>query len=307
MRRRFWILLLFGVTLVGFSGCISRPRITLYDLGVAAQDRGDIGPAMEYYKEILMEHPDHLRARFNLAVLYHDQKNYAAAEKHYRRLLERYPDHARSLINLADIMLTTGNPIQAHLLLLRAVEAEPDRAYPYSFLGRYLQQQGNTEQAFIAYQRALALEDDALTRYRLGTLWLQEGNKAEAEKQFAHAIELDPNYGDALYQLALLALETAKNTEALPYLKRLTHLTPYRAEVFILLGKVYMQQGLYATAALHLWEARDLEPQTPDVERLLLQTYQRLLQQQQEVVKRLPPAPPHPVAGVIPKKTQVHR
>ncbi|MEE9146761.1 MAG: hypothetical protein V3U27_05110, partial [Candidatus Tectomicrobia bacterium] len=75
MKRRLWILLLAGTMLVGFGACVSQGRVTLYDLGVEAQDRGEIGPALEYYKEMLLEHPQHLRSRFNLAVIYHDQKN----------------------------------------------------------------------------------------------------------------------------------------------------------------------------------------------------------------------------------------
>ncbi|PON14967.1 hypothetical protein C2W62_26280 [Candidatus Entotheonella serta] len=138
--------LLLGGLLMGMIACTSG-RVTPYDLAVEAQDRGDMGPALEYYKEMLMEHPDHLRARFNLAVIYHDRKRYAEAKYHYRTLLDHYPMHARSMVNLADIALAEGRPTQAHLHLLRAIEHEPDRAYPYSFLGRFLQLQGQRKQA----------------------------------------------------------------------------------------------------------------------------------------------------------------
>jgi hypothetical protein len=76
MIRWLKILTVLGGVLAVLSACNSPARVTLYDLGVEAQDRGDIGPALEYYKEVLMENPRHLRARFNLAVLYHDQQHY---------------------------------------------------------------------------------------------------------------------------------------------------------------------------------------------------------------------------------------
>jgi tetratricopeptide (TPR) repeat protein len=141
--------------------------------------------------------------------LYHDQQRYRSAKRHYKRLLEQYPEHARSLVNLADIAAAEGDLSKAHYWLLRAVDAEPDRAYPYSFLGRFLQNQGKWQQARTAYERALALEDDAATHYRLGTLWLEEGQVAEARQHFDHAVKLDSSHVDALYELSKLAMVSA--------------------------------------------------------------------------------------------------
>ena len=191
-----------------------------------------------------------------------------------------YPQHARSLVNLADIAQAEGDSEQAQRLLLQAVAAEPDRAYPASFLGRFLQQQGQLGAAQAAYERALAIEEDAETRYRLGLLWLQQGQISEAHKQFAKAVERDPNEVKSLYQLALLALQSGEDTQAIHYLQRLTFLTPRNAEVFMRLGKLYLQRGQLATAALYFWEARDLQPDLPDVQRLLQQVYEALQQEQ---------------------------
>src|SRR5712691_10029768 len=123
MTLRLWLSMLSWAVLLGLGACVSLP-MNPYELGV---------------------HPEHLRARFNLAVIYHDQHKYSAAREQYYRLLDYYPNHARSLVNLADIAQAEGDLEQAQRLLLRAVAAEPDRAYPYSFLGRFLQQQGQLD------------------------------------------------------------------------------------------------------------------------------------------------------------------
>jgi tetratricopeptide (TPR) repeat protein len=281
------MLLSTGIVL-GLNACASPGRVTAYDLGVELQDKGAVAAAIEQYKEVLLQHPRHLRARFNLAVLYHDQKNYAAAKQQYQQLLQQYPGHARSLVNLADIAVAEDDAPQAYALLLQAVQAEPDRAYPYSYLGRYLQEQGRLLEAQAAYERALAIEADALTHYRLGMLQLQQGNPAAAMTHFTTAVQLDPNESKALYQLAMLTMEAGKHAEAIRYLQRLTHLTPQHAEVFIWLGKLYLQQGQYSAAVLHLWEARDLQPDSAEVAQLLLQAYQKLLQQQETSEPRVP-------------------
>jgi superkiller protein 3 len=282
---------------LGLGAC-ALGRLTPYDLGVELQDKGELPAASEQYKEMLVQHPDHLHARFNLAVIYHDQKKYQAAKEQYQRILQYYPEHARSLVNLADIAMAENDPSGAYVLLLRAVDAEPDRAYPYSYLGRYLHERGRLTEALTAYERALAIEEDALTHYRLGILWLQQGDKTRATEHFSQAIHLDSNDSKSLYELALLSIEAGQSLEAIRYLQRLTRLTPHHAEVFLLLGKLYIQQKRYSTATVHLWEARDLQPDSPEVERLLLYVYEQLLRQQHEVLQRQSPPQTTPVPSV---------
>jgi tetratricopeptide (TPR) repeat protein len=288
MKRWFWMLLASTGMGWGLTACVSLGRVTPYDLGVALYDKGELAAATEHYKEALAQNPEHIRARFNLAVIYHDQHKYAAAREQYWRILQQTPTHARSLVNLADIAVAEGDPEQAYVLLLRAVDAEPDRAYPYSYLGYYLQEHGRLAEAQTAYERALAIEEDALTHYRLGMLWLHQGNASQAGAHFTKAVKRDPDDHKSLYQLALLATAGGKTTDAVRYLQRLTRLTPHHAEVFLRLGKLYMQLGQYSTAAVHLWEARDLQPGVAEVEQLLLQVYEHLLRQQQELLKRQP-------------------
>jgi tetratricopeptide (TPR) repeat protein len=297
MTRFLWLVLLMSIAL-GLGACVRLGRITPYDLGVELQDSGELPAAIEQYKEMLAQYPDHVHARFNLAVIYHDQQKYQAAKEHYWRILQHSPEHARSLVNLADIAMAENDPSRAYLLLLRAVDAEPDRAYPYSYLGRHLQERGRLTEARLAYEHALAIENDALTHYRLGMLWLQQGDKTKAADHFTQAIELDTDDSKSLYQLAMLYIEAGKTAEAIRYLQRLTHLTPHQAEIFLLLGKLYIQQREYSTAAVHLWEARDLQPDAPEVERLLLHVYEQLVVKQREVLQRRSPPQTAPAPSV---------
>lgn len=303
MTRSVWIILLGISMAVSLGACVSRGRLTPYDLGVALHDQGKFVAALEHYQEALAKNPEHMRARFNRAVIYHDQGNYEAAKREYRRLLQHYSDHTRTLINLADIAEATGDATEAHVLLRRAVDTSPHQAYPYSYLGRYLQQHGRREEARAAYERALAIEANALTHYRLGTLLLQQGDEAAARDQFVQALRLEPYDSKSLRKLARLALEAGDDTEAERYLRRLSHLAPHDAEVFQRLGKLYLRRGRYSSAVLHLWEARDLHP-SAEVEQLLLQVYEKLLHQQREVItepRERPEPPPSSMAQDAPK------
>src|SRR5678816_4322614 len=84
MTYRLWLSMLSWAMLLGLGAC-GRVQVTPYDLGVALQDQGDLPAASEHYKEELAIHPEHLRARFNLAVIYHDQHKYSAAKEEYYR------------------------------------------------------------------------------------------------------------------------------------------------------------------------------------------------------------------------------
>jgi len=80
--------------------------------------------------------------------------------------------------------------------------------------------------------------------------------------------------------LALLALHSGEDHQAIHYLQRLTFLTPRHAEAFLLLGKLYLQRGQFAATALHFWEARNLQPDLPEVGPLLQQVYEALQREQ---------------------------
>ncbi len=114
--------------------------------------------------------------------------------------------------------------------------------------------------------------------------WLESINPSEAKAQLIKSIKRDPRHAEALYELAKITMAEGEPTEALKYLQRLTQLAPSRADVYARLGELYLQGGQYTTAALNLWEARDLQPDSPEVERLLLRVYQQLVLQQQAVV-----------------------
>ncbi len=68
-----------------------------YDLGVAAAERGEYAVAIEFFKRIIQDAPDHETADDALVALgdaYRASSGYASAEAAYRKLLSDYPDSA---------------------------------------------------------------------------------------------------------------------------------------------------------------------------------------------------------------------
>ncbi len=99
-------------------------------------------------------------------------------------------------------------------------------------------------------------------KYNYGVLLLGANDFAGAEEQFSKAIEIDPNYENAIYNLSVtyvkwgasiqkVAEEKGVSSEeakqkyqaALPYLEKVVQLRPEEAPIWELLGKVYTILG----------------------------------------------------------------
>ncbi len=100
-------------------------------------------------------------------------------------------------------------------------------------------------------------------RYNYGVLLLGANKYAEAAEQFKKALEIDPKYENAIYNLAVTYVKwgAAMNEEAMakgedseaykekykeayPYLEQYLKLKPNEASVWELLGKVYANLGM---------------------------------------------------------------
>ena len=105
--------------------------------------------------------------------------------------------------------------------------------------------------------------DNAVYHYNYGVLLLNVENYEQAEQQLLKAVDIDPNYENAIYNLGVTYVKwgTALNKEAeakgqisedykqkyqkaLPYLERVVEKDPKNAQIWELLGKVYSVLGM---------------------------------------------------------------
>lgn len=100
--------------------------------------------------------------------------------------------------------------------------------------------------------------DNKIYRYNYGVLLLESNDYTGAEKQFLKALEIDPDYESATFNLGITYVkwgtslkiteeETEKYTDediekyelAVPYLEKIVELDPQNGEIWEMLGKVY--------------------------------------------------------------------
>lgn len=98
--------------------------------------------------------------------------------------------------------------------------------------------------------------DDPEAHFYLGNVYSDLNNGALAEKEVLKAIELNPDYHQALNYLAYLYVEENRNLgQAEKMLKKALELDPHNAAYIDSLGWLYFKEGKFAEAVKELERA----------------------------------------------------
>lgn len=148
---------------------------------------------------------------------------------------------------------------EAHLMLTRAITLDPDYAEAYRWLAMnhwmgWVHSGGPTEPgrsvALQLARKAVAIDpNDAGCRWVLGYLLAYERSFAEADAEFARAIELDPNEADTWAALSDLAVLAGRIDEGIEHIRKALRLNPFPAGWYYLtLGQAQYAAGDYQAA-----------------------------------------------------------
>lgn len=132
--------------------------------------------------------------------------------------------------------------------------------------GAAFSQAGYFDQAIRAF--TLALETDpnyAEAHYNLGTLYLKQGKPDEARRHLLRALELRHDYPDALNNLGLLAAQAGDARQGIAYFQQAIDQRPDYALALFNLGSVYRRQQRFGEAKQALDRAVALAPDDPEV------------------------------------------
>jgi len=138
---------------------------------------------------------------------YFSAGQYDKAEADFRQILQRDPNNALALDNLATIELQENKLADAETHITAALAQTPDDAYTLSTFGFLKFRQQKFDDAFDALSRAAKLDpaNPQIQNY-LGVTLGQKGLRAQAETALRKAVELNPNYGSAHNNLAVIYL-----------------------------------------------------------------------------------------------------
>jgi tetratricopeptide (TPR) repeat protein len=131
-------------------------------------------------------------------------RNFAQAEEKYLQVLQKDEKNVYTLANLSAIQLESGHLDDAEKHIQQALALSPDDAYSLLIMGQVDFRREKYDEALNALSRAAKLDpqNPEIQNY-LGLTLSQKGMRHPAETAFRKALQLDPKYGGAHYNLAV--------------------------------------------------------------------------------------------------------
>ncbi len=208
------------------AGCRHRPTEkeqraseNHYDLGIVAQEKGNIQEALREYQSSLEIDETFPEAHNAIGILLH--LSFARPEeaiRHYKRALELKPDYSAAKTNLGNVYLDLGKYDEAIKLYDEALN---DMLYttPYiahSNRGWALYKKGDVKAGVESIQMALTTNPKFCLGYKnLGLIHDEQGNTAAACEDFRHYRDSCPDAGDAYLREGICLARLGKTEEAL--------------------------------------------------------------------------------------------
>ena len=193
-----------------------------YDLLLA--DRG--AESLHFLRSAYEHDPGNLELGLLIAEAYFQAKEYGSGITALQKVLETKPDHFEATFLMALLHQRKGNLREAQARLERAVNLRKDSSAAHATLGSLLANVGNKSQALKHLSTSLKLKPSAPVHFLLGSMYYEAGQHKRAVGHLRKATELDPEFGEAYYQLGLLCLETNQLRKAQECFKTAQALNP---------------------------------------------------------------------------------
>ena len=133
------------------------------------------------------------------------KENYKECTKNYEKILQIVPDNVYTLRNLGIVKMRLGQNQEAETLFKKSIQIEPDNGYSHFILGVYYYRIGLDDLAIKSIDEGLKKSpENAKAHHYLGAICIKQGLRERAIKEFESVITIDPNFGDAYYNLAYL-------------------------------------------------------------------------------------------------------
>lgn len=136
------------------------------------------------------------------------KKDYAGARKAFEKVLGLMPESLVALVNLGLVEFYSGHPDRAEELLKRAVSVRLENPAAWLTLGMIYMDADKSDEALAALSQAMVQDPrNARIRNFLGVVIGRKGWIDGAQSELRRAVELDPGYAEAHYNLAVFYLE----------------------------------------------------------------------------------------------------
>lgn len=192
-------------------------------LGVFYFNHGRLPEAEQCFREVIRLTPDSGKAHSNLGGLYFKMGRYADAIAQLRKSLELSPT-SDGYDNLGGFYYYQGDYTQAAVQFRRAINMAPERSDFWGNLAdAYRWNPAQAAQAPETYRRAIELANrqvavnprDGQLHSQLATWWMALGDRKQAAREIASALQLAPRDGDVQFDAAVVYEQSGQRDRAL--------------------------------------------------------------------------------------------
>jgi tetratricopeptide (TPR) repeat protein len=206
----------------------------LVNLGNIFLELDRLAEASESFNAALAIDPDDPATHYGLGQIAASQRDYAEAVKHFERTLARVPGATRVHYALAMAYRGLGNTekVKAHLAqqgtvgvrvtdpLFDGLQNLIEGERVFLARGKIAFEAQRYADAVIEFRKAVAAKPDSVTALiNLGAALTQTGDLTGAAEQFETAIRLEPEKGNAHYNLAVILARQNRHDEAITHLQ----------------------------------------------------------------------------------------
>lgn len=175
-----------------------------YNLGTLLYQMGRFAEAVVPLKQALVLNPIAAEACALLGATLATMGDNAGAREAFFRSTQLTPNDAGIHLNLGSILRKQGDLPAAVTSLTRAVELDPTMLRAHQYLALSLFELGAIEECLGVYQSLIALPNvDARSHYAYGNALMAAGDADRAIQYYKEAIQLDPEFANARWAIAM--------------------------------------------------------------------------------------------------------
>ena len=180
----------------------------------------------------------------NLATCFKHRKNYADAVKIYNEILDKNPSDSKTHYSLGCVFDELGNVDSSLDSFKAAIKFDPDnKDAQYALGSAYLKKSNGKEALLNLCPVAGHFPTDAGLYHKIGQAWHSLNDYEKAKGAYKRAIDIDPRFAEAYYDLACAELDSKEFVDAIDGFNNFLKFDENNKFALTNLAKAYFSMG----------------------------------------------------------------
>ena len=180
----------------------------------------------------------------NLATCCKHRKNFSEAVKIYSEILEKDPSDSKVYYKLGCVFYELGNIDSSLDSFKAAIKYDPDNKNAQYALGSAYLKKGNSKEALLNLCPVAGdFPADARLYHKIGQAWHSLNNYEKAQGAYKRAIDIEPRFAEAYYDLACAELGSKEFVDAIDGFNKFLEFDENNKFALTNLAKAYFSMG----------------------------------------------------------------